>query len=94
MRPATTVRMKKKRKVKMMKKAKVDELRKQIYDLAEVMKTEASYDEELWEVMDEARRIMDACDTIEAYLEDDPADYEATKRDVSRWLDRKIGVPA
>jgi hypothetical protein len=73
-----------------MRKATVDELRKQIYDLAEAMKAEASYDEDLWEVMSEAQRIMDACDNVEVYLE--PDDYEETLRDVGRWLDAQQRV--
>ena len=73
-----------------MSRATINELRKEIYDLAEEMKAEASYDDDLWEVMGYARQIMSACDDIEAYLE--PDDYEETLRDVGLWHDAQQRV--
>lgn len=54
----------------------INELRKQIYDLAEELKAEVNG--EHYEIAKEAKNIMNACDEIESWLDDDPADYEAT----------------
>lgn len=71
-----------------MRRTDIDEIRKQIYDLAEKMKAEASYDDDVWEVMDDAQRIMNICDDIESYLDNDPDEWSRTERDLNAWLDR------
>jgi hypothetical protein len=71
-----------------MDRAKIAELCALVYDMAEEIKAEASYDDGDDEIMNAADRIMSYCDDIEDYLEDDPADYEATMRDLNNWLDR------
>ena len=52
------------------------------------MKAEASCGDGDVEIMTEAQHIMNGCDEVGAYLDDDPADYDATMRDLNDWLDR------
>lgn len=75
-----------------MDKSKIDDLRKRIYDLAVELKSQVSYGDDGWEIYDEAQSIMNACDNIKSYLDDDPAAYEATMRDLNMWLAAKQGI--
>ena len=71
-----------------MNRTTINELRKQIYDLAEELKAEVNG--EHYEIATEAKNIMNACDEIETWLE--PDDYEATIHETKIWLDARCGV--
>lgn len=90
MRPATTVRMKKKRKVKMMNYKELYELCDAIYDSLEVLRSKLVEDDY---TRDEVGKVMSEIEDIKGYIEDEEHDdYEETLRDVGRWLDAQQRV--
>ena len=84
MRPATTVRMKKKRKVKMMNYNELYKMCDEIYDALEELHSKITENDY---VRGEVGRLMSEIEDVKGYLEDDEHDdTDATLRDVGQWL--------